>query len=225
MRKIGLVIAVEIEAFERKYGLPDEVLYVRNQKVMKFRAPSYELYAVLSGAGEIAAAAAAQLLIVRFDVEMILNFGVVGGLTEEISRHRLCVVRDVVHYDFDTSEADGCEVGRYLEYPSIYIPCDRALLERAIAIAPELMPVTCASADKFVGSAQGKRDLHARFSAEICEMESAGIVLTCNRSGVPCLQIKMVSDGVEGGAQEFRREFLSASEKCLEVFERVIAGL
>lgn len=225
MKKIGIVIAVEIEAFYKKYGEPDEIISVHNQEVRKFSAEGYELYTIRSGAGEIAAASATQLLISAFNVEMILNFGVVGGLTDEISKHRICIVKEVVHYDFDTSPVDNCEVGRYLEYPSVYIPTNEDLRNKAMAIAPELVPVICASGDKFIADPEAKRNIHTNFNADICEMESAGIVLTCDRNGVPCLLIKMVADGIEGGAEEYTKEFTNSSEKCLDVLERVIAEL
>lgn len=222
MKKIGLVIAVEIEAFKNKYGVPDEWIFVHNQQVRKYIKDTYELYVIQSGAGEIAAAATTQLLISEFDVEMILNYGVVGGLTEEISKSRICVVKDVVHYDFDTSASDHCEVGRYLNYPSVYLPTEEELWKKAVCIAPEMNPVRCASGDKFIADPKVKKRMAEFFDADICEMEAAGIVLTCDRNGIPCLLIKMVADGIYGGAEEYHKEALIAAKKCLDVFERVI---
>ena len=48
-----------------------------------------------------------QFLISKFDVDLIVNFGVVGGLTPEMELAKTCIVESVIHYDFDTSEADG----------------------------------------------------------------------------------------------------------------------
>ena len=149
----------------------------------------------------------------------------VGGLTEEMAKARICVVESVVHYDFDTSEAGWAEPARYLDYPTAYIPASAALVERALSIEPRLKKVICASADKFVGKAERKRELHALYGAEICEMEAAGIVLTCNRSGVPCLLIKTVSDGIEGGAEEFNAELQRSAALCLAVADKIIREL
>lgn len=225
MKRIGLVIAVEIQAFNDRYGEPDEIIWIRKQEVRKYVSDTYELYVMQSGAGEIAAASTTQFLISEFDVEMILNYGVVGGLTEEISKSRICVVKDVVHYDFDTSAADQCEVGRYLNYPSVYLPTAEQLWKEAVQNAPELKPVRCASGDKFIADAQDKKRIAEYFQADICEMEAAGIVLTCDRNNIPCLLIKMVADGITGGAEEYHREALNSAKKCLEVFEKVIENL
>ena len=151
-----------------------------------------------------------------------MDFGVVGGLTEEMALARTVAVESVVHYDFDTSAWDGCEVGRYAAYPTRYIPTTPELLERALTLCPELKKVVCASADKFVAGAEAKRELHERFGADICEMEAAGVVLTCRRAGVPCLVIKTVSDGITGGAEEFSKELMRSAELCLAITDEII---
>ena len=225
MKNIGMVVAVEMDAVLSRYGAPSEKRRVAGFEVYTYTGADYTIYALNSGAGEIAAAAATQLLISVFHADLILNFGVVGGLTEEMAKARICVVESVVHYDFDTSEAGWAEPARYLDYPTAYIPASAALVERALSIEPRLKKVICASADKFVGKAERKRELHALYGAEICEMEAAGIVLTCNRSGVPCLLIKTVSDGIEGGAEEFNAELQRSAALCLAVADKIIREL
>ncbi len=224
MDRIGMIVAVEMKAVQQKYGDP-----VRSYRLGGFDAGDYriagkEVIILHSGAGEIAAAAAAQALICS-GCRMILNFGVVGALTEEMSKTRLCAVEKVIHYDFDTSEVDDVETGRYLELPDVYIPADRFLLEKALQAEPSLKPVSCASGDKFIGDPEKKKELARRFRCDICEMESAGIALTCHRNQVPCLMIKMVSDSVEGGAEEFRETLLSASLTALGTIEKVLASI
>ena len=225
MKKIGMIVAVEMDAELSRFGSPKGEEKRGGFTVYRYENETYELCVVSSGAGEIAAAAAAELLITGYGVSLIVNFGVVGGLTEEMTMARTVVVERVVHTDFDTSDWDGCERGRYLAYPTRYVPADPELVRKAREAAPELVPVTCASADKFVAGAEKKRALHAEFAADICEMEAAGILLTANRAGVPCLLIKAVSDGITGGAEEFEREIRHSSEVCLEVTDRIIRSL
>jgi adenosylhomocysteine nucleosidase len=226
MKKAGLVVAIEMDALKRKFGEPIETIEYRKDKIYKYISDNFELYAIRSGVGEIAASASAELLINKFDVDYLFNFGVVGGLTEEISKHRICVVESVVHYDFDTSPLDHCEVGRYIDlYPTVYIPTDKKLLNLALAEASELKSVICCSGDKFVDKAEDKIALHEKYNADICEMEAAGITLTANRNGIPCLLIKMVSDSVEGGAEEFTKELQSASDAAIETLAKIMNKL
>ena len=56
-------------------------------------------------------------------------------------------------------------------------------------------------------------------------MEAAGVVLSCNRAGVPCLVIKTVSDGIMGGAEEFARELTRSAEICLAITDEIIRVL
>ncbi len=224
-KKIGLLVAVEMESVFARYGTPGETERRGGFDVYLYNNEAYTLYVIHSGVGELAAAAATELLIDRYGVEMIVNFGVVGGLTEEMTLTKTCVVTRVVHYDFDLSGIDPVLPAQYPGYEDIYLPADPDLVERAIAVCPELKPVTCASADKFVGTQSDKERLHDLYGADICEMESAAVLLTCRRSEVPCLLIKAVSDGLTGGGEEFYTELQKSASLCLAVTDRIIRGL
>ncbi len=224
MADYGMIAAVEIHAVKERYGNALKSYKLAGREAGDYLIGGKTVTVVHSGAGEIAAAAAAQALIDN-GAEVILNFGVVGALTHKAETSRLCVVDRIIHYDFDTSEADHSETGRYLELPSVWIPTDDRLRAAALSAYPQMNVVNCASADKFIGDPDKKRKLAEDFHCDICEMESAGIALTCWRNDVPCLLIKMVSDGIEGGAAEFFETFRTASAKALEVMEAVLISL
>ena len=225
MKTIGMIVAVEMDAVLAKYGKAAGVERRGGFELHRYEGEGFRLFVVSAGAGEIAAAAATELLIASCGADLIVNFGVVGGLTEEMALARTVVVESVVHYDFDTSDWDGCEIGRYAAYPSREVPTTPALIEHALTLYPELKKVVCASADKFVGNAEAKKSLHQTFDADICEMEAAAVVLTCNRAEVPCLVIKTVSDGITGGAEEFANELRRSAEICLAITDEIIRTL
>ena len=81
-RKIGLLVAVEMDSVFARYGTPGKAERRGGFEIFHYENEQYILYAIHSGIGEIAAAAAAELLIDRYEVELVVNFGVVGGLTE-----------------------------------------------------------------------------------------------------------------------------------------------
>ncbi|MBR4878369.1 MAG: 5'-methylthioadenosine/S-adenosylhomocysteine nucleosidase [Clostridia bacterium] len=223
MKKIGMIVAVEIQSVLDKYGAQlAEKKDVAGYQVLEYQTADYQLIIANCGAGEISAASGTQFLISEYKVDVVVNFGVVGGLTEEMSKTKLCIVDKVVHYDFDTSAVDNVEVGRYLNYPDVYIPATPELKEIAIKAHPELLPVICASGDKFVADPEAKAALNKQYGASICEMEAAGIVLTCNRNKVPCVLIKIVSDGIHGGFEEFLETKDTAAAMCLEIVEKII---
>lgn len=222
--KIGMIVAMarEVEALIVKIGAPLSEDKFGGYEVRSYRVGENELYVVQSGVGEIYAAAATQMLITKYSAEMIVNFGICGGLTEDMTLTRAVVVEKVVHYGFDASEIDGCGPARYLNYPDVYIPATEEFVDAAIEAEPSLERVICASADIFVGSPEKKKELNRLYGAKICEMESAGILLTANRAGVPTLMIKAVSDSVSSGVDEFNNMVTEAAESCVHAMLTVI---
>lgn len=225
MKKIGMIAAVEIDAVKKRYGQPKERTSLAGFDLYVYEEGDVRLYVLHTGAGEISAAAGTQALITGLGVELIVNFGVVGGLTDEMTDVRLCVVEKVVHYQFDTSAFDHCPVGQYVgEYDDIYMPFTPSLVEKAASLAG-LKKVICASGDKFVEPREEKAWLHERFGADICEMEAAGIVKTANRNHLPCLSIKMVADSIGGGAEEYSSAFEASSDACLDALDRILRSM
>ena len=225
---IGMIVATpeEIGEFFKTCGEPAGHESFTGYDIVKYNISGHEIYVAGSGAGELAAAATTQLLITKYGAQMIVNFGVVGGLTEEMSLSSTVVIEKVVHYDYDASPfMPQLLPGQYPGYGEVCVPADRKLLGLALEAAPELRAVTCASADKFISSPEAKRSLHERWKADICEMEAAGILITANRNGVPSLLIKAVSDSVSGGEQEYAAMVHEAAGVCVKVLLRVLGEI
>ncbi len=224
-RSIGMLVAAEMDSVFARYGTPDKTETRGGFETSRFEQEEYVLHVIHSGIGELAAAAATELLIDRYGAEFVVNFGVAGGLTEAAAQTALCVVTQVVHYDFDLSGIDPVQPAQYPGYEDIYIPAYGSLVEKALARCPQLQPVTCASADKFVGNQADKERLHSLYHADICEMESAAVLLTCRRNEVPCLLIKAVSDGLTGGGKEYYESLRECADLALSVADQVIGEL
>ena len=221
MKNIGLVIAVEMEPFKEVFGEPKEIINTTYTPVYYFEMENAKINALKSGAGEIAGAAATQLLISEFKVDYIFNCGVVGGLNKELIREKICLVEKVVHYDFDTSKIDKCEVGRYLELDDIWIKTDPNLIKEALNVDESIKLVKCASGDKFIADKETRESLFNTYGTEICEMEAAGIALTAYRNNVPCLLLKVVSDDINDDPDVFW-DYHGLSVKCFEILKSVI---
>ena len=112
MKKIGMIVAVEIRSLMNKYAdrLAEEK--VKGFKVYSIDFGEKILYITQSGAGEIKAAACTQMLIDLYDVELIINYGIVGALRKGLAVTNTCVVERVVHYDMDTSAVDLSQLRR-----------------------------------------------------------------------------------------------------------------
>ena len=221
--RIGIIVAVEPEAmqFFGIFGTPTHHFCegYRYEVWSWDKYPAY-IYLIQSGYGEIAAASATQYLIDRCNVDKIINYGVVGGLRDGLSVRTVGVVKKIVHYGFDVSVSEKYPVGRYPNQDDLFLsPKKDALPQACLDVLPEFI---CASADKFVGPGDPKRKLRNDFNADVCEMEAAGIVLTCNRNGIPCSFIKAISDGVDEGEKAFNDNVSAAARACVEVLARFL---
>lgn len=223
--KIGLIVAIETDSVFEYYKEIETLPSPKGFSLYKTVKENCEIYILKTGMGEIAAASGTQYLITACGVELIVNFGVVGGLTAEMGTQKVCLIDRVVHYKYDCSEFLDTKTGQVDGHDSIYLPTDKNLAQKALSISSELKSATCCSGDKFVGTASEKAQLHSDFEGDVCDMESAGIVLTCEANEIPCLMFKAVSDGLSGGAREFFEELFDASLLCLKIADEVIASL
>ena len=206
MKTIGMVVAMqkEIVPFLESQKVEVENVDRKDFSVIKFRVGNNNIICVRSGIGEIYASAATQTLIGEYKADLVINFGVCGSLSREIKTGEVVLVKGVVHYDFDLTPIANVRLGQYPGYSSEVISTDEELRKKVKEIMPGVKEVICASADKFVADEKIKERLLRSFGAEICEMESAGVALTCYNAGVPVLIVKAVSDG-EGGAEEYKK--------------------
>ena len=131
MIKVGLIVAVELQAVYDFYGNPDEKIENAPFETLIYNNDKYQLIIANCGAGEIGAAAATQYLISQYKIDMLVNFGIVGALVENMDVVDVCVVEKVVHYDFDTSDYDNTPAGKYDRFPDVYVPTTKELIDKA----------------------------------------------------------------------------------------------
>lgn len=230
--RIGIIVATEKEQlpFIEVFGKPTSTATGGAYNVLMWHreGQKHTICLTRSGYGEIAAASATQYLIDNFNVDKIINYGVAGGLHEELFIKKVGIVRKIVHYGFDLSGNGRYPLGRYPNQSDVFIePCDNTLPFWAIekALGRPLPEFVCASADKFVMGGPPKRKLRKKFGADICEMEAAGIVITCNRNDIPCSFIKAISDGVDEDEDAFDRNVYEAAKVCVDVILKIIQVL
>lgn len=226
MKKIGLIAAMtkELEPLLAACEKTEECAVFGGKKVLKACVSDKELYIIESGVGEIYAAAATQFLITAMSVEAVINFGVCGSLSPRQTLKKTVFVQGVVHYEMDTTAIDDLKVGQYSEYPSEVIPVNAVLLDKAKNMFPEIEAVLCASGNKFIADKNEKEYLYDTFKTEVCEMESAGILLTCNLNKVPCLMVKAVSDA-DGGAGDFLKTVHEAARVYISLVMKLASEM
>jgi len=220
---VGFVVAMEseYEPFLSKLGALDRVEHICSMDFCVYNNHKKTVILAKCGIGSIAAATAASLLIGRFACTEIFNYGLVGSLGE-ISVGVTVAVKDVVHYDSDLS-AFGHPIGAACDMPSPYLSADEKNLS---LLAKKGIPVCrLASGDKFIANDFLKSKLRSDFSADICDMEGAGIALVCCRTHTPFTMIKLVSDGAgDDAVSDYSKSKLAAFDLTIDLVLSAIKG-
>ena len=205
MKRIGLVVAMvseQKEVFEKLGEVVGKYSF-GNIVVTEFKQGSVNIFMADSGIGEISAALATQLLIVKYGVEIIINFGVVGSLSCDYKCKDITLVKEVVHYDFSLQSSDPNSFGKYpMQRESFVFEINKDILSFVKSVIGEFPEVRIATGDKFIDVTDTRNWLINHFECEICDMESMGIYLACANFSVPCVMIKVVSDNADEEAQE-----------------------
>lgn len=194
MKKIGIVVAMN-----RESGLLELFKNHTKENVCgidfyTFKANDNEIVLTTCGIGEINASSATTVLIVHYGVSEIINYGFVGSLKHDLPVNAVVGVNSVVHTDMDLT-AFGNKPGQYDEREELDFLPDIELTRKILGESVYMGRL--ASADKFVSDGNIKLEISKNFSADICDMEGAGISVCCQRANVPFALIKVIADGIE----------------------------
>ena len=218
---IGILVAVEFDAFYNIYGEPFERYKHGGFEVLKYQIHGKDVFVCPSKAGQIRAAMAMTLLLDFYKCETIINYGVVGALSNQ-EVEELAVVESVCHYEWDTTDADGGPKGKYEAFDEIFFKCTPRLVDLAQKIDPHLKKVKLASGDKFVAGLEAKTALRDEWGCDIVDMEGAAIAISSKLYGANFVMIKAVSDALTEGGAEFYDNFERASKVAVKIIDDLI---
>lgn len=218
--KIGLLFAMpaelhalpgarELQAFETISGVP-------------FFQVAPDILACAGGISKVNAAMAAEILCLHYGVDMIVNAGVAGCLTD-LPTGSLVVASDLVQHDVDTT-AVGDPIGLVSTVDRVSFPTWQP--ERCVALLKALgvSAVTgrVATGDWFAVKGDRAAFLRDTFSPLLVEMEGCAIAQVCLRNAVPFVALKSVSDHLFSDQQA--EEYFNFGQ-ALEQLGRVVLPL
>ena len=218
--KIGLLFAMpaelhalpgarELQAFETISGVP-------------FFQVAPDILACAGGISKVNAAMAAEILCLHYGVDMIVNAGVAGCLTD-LPTGSLVVASDLVQHDVDTT-AVGDPIGLVSTVDRVSFPTWQP--ERCVALLKVLgvSAVTgrVATGDWFAVKGERAAFLRDTFSPLLVEMEGCAIAQVCLRNAVPFVALKSVSDHLFSDQQA--EEYFDFGQ-ALEQLGRVVLPL
>lgn len=223
---IGIIGAMDIEVDILKGIIENpETRTISGIEFISGEAFGKSVVVAKCGIGKVFAAMCAEAMIMAYAPDLIINTGVAGSLTKELSTLDVAVSRAVVEHDFDTS-ALGDEPGHVCGLETKEIPADDAI-SRAIEGIIKGMGVNCrrgviASGDRFISSSEAKDEIVRAHGAVACEMEGGAIGHVCHVNKVPFTVIRAISDSADDASgmdyPTFAKRAAAISSKIVEAF-------
>ena len=155
------------------------------------------------GIGKVFAALCAEIMILKYNPDLLVNTGVGGALASGITTGDIVIAGDLCQHDMDTS-AIGDPKGLVSGINVIYFEADKRaneiLLSTAKSLGLNARLGRIASGDKFIASKEDKTRIMTDFSADACEMEGCAIAQTAFVNGTPFAVVRAISDSADGEA-------------------------
>ena len=166
-----------------------------------------------SGIGKVAAAAATQLLIDRFEVKSVIFFGIAGSLDPSLKVGDIVIATELYEYDvgiLTSEEFTHIGSGAYNEANRLKFfksyRCDPQLVEVAFKTSetldflsekPKILKGAIVTGSQMIYSKEVKEWLYKNFSALAIEMEGAAVAQVASMHNIPFLIIRSISDTAE----------------------------
>lgn len=204
---IGAVIAMQSEAdilldnmkIERSLTVSGKVVHVGT-------AYGKEVALCICGIGKVNAALGTQVLVSKFGIDKILNFGVAGGLNKNTKLCQVYQIAAAVQFDFDLTAINGTKMGTLDEYKENYLGTNHFK-----AAFPKMKLGT---ADRFNDSHDDFLLLTEELGADIRDMEGAAVVQASYCAELPVYLVKAISD--VAGSGNTADQYFENRSKALE---------
>lgn len=190
----------------------------------------HDIYICESGIGKVNAALSAQRLVDIFKVEYLINSGVAGCLTKELSTCDAVIAKELIYHDFTPLDI----LDRNSPYTSRF-KADEKLIEIAKKACDELIAGgeefkyivgNVVSGDCFVNDGEKAKALRDDFGAYCTEMEGAAIAHTAIVNKIPFAVIRTASDFADENADiSFDELEKTAAKRASYIVTKMLKGI
>lgn len=191
-----------------------------------------DVVVVKSGIGKVNSALCAQLLILKFGVNQVINTGIAGATGGNLGIFDFVVSTQTVYHDFDTT-AFGYKPGQVPGMEERFT-ADEALRDTVLK-AFELTDFSkehkiqkglIASGDQFISAGEHKDYIKKTFNPLCVEMEGASIAHACTINKVPFVIVRCMSDMADESVKStysFNEE--TCANMCASLVKKIIEKL
>ncbi len=196
---IGIIAAMdcEINKLIEKLDNKQEII-IHNYTFYQGAIGKEKVVLVLSGIGKTNAAIVTTLLINNFDIRLIINTGIAGGIAP-LTPGTLVIGTKLAYHDFDL-RAFNYEQGQVPQLPLFFLAD-----EKYIAMVKEVVENLCISyqlatiltGDQFLSTAKNIPPIFHNENFIAIDMEGAAIAHTCHLFQKPFLSLRIISDIID----------------------------
>lgn len=204
--KIGILCAGDEELEPFLACLENET--VRRKAMLDFHEGTIgdcRVVLLYSGVCKVNAAVAAQLLIDQYQVSMLINAGVAGGMKESVRIFDTVVSTETAYHDVSADILT--EFHPWM--PSVYFPSDAGLLAAAKrAVERFAHPVhfgRSVTGEAFIAE-ERRAEINELFAPLSVDMESASVAHVCYVNQIPFLAVRTITDDAAHTGQEHFEE-------------------
>lgn len=174
------------------------------------------------GMGKVNAAMSTQIMIDYYHVDVIINSGIAGSLSEDIKIADIVISDDCVQHDMNTKDL-GDPIGEitFNNEKKSFFKAEDDLINKLKESCKDLENTSVfigriASGDVFISSHKKRITLKERFNALACEMEGAAIAHVAYRNNVPFAILRCISDDFNQneGMDYFKFRDIAAEKAC-----------
>lgn len=225
---IGVIGAMQMEVDNLKEALSDtKTVTYSGVEFVCGKLEGKDIVAAKCGVGKVFAAICAQTMILKFNVDMLVNIGVAGTLTRDLEVLDVALAGKVLQHDIDTSPL-GDPVGLISGINTIFIPTDEHMNEVMVACLKEkgikFKKGAIATGDQFIAKDEQRDFIREHFDAIAAEMEGGSIGHVCYVNDVPFTVLRSISDG-SGGAMDYETFAEKAAVQSIEVVKDFISNI
>lgn len=229
-KPVGIICAMELEIQGLLDVIETESTMEKSGTVFyKGKIRNTDVVIVQCGIGKVSAAVCTQMLIDFYEPSVIINSGVAGALSTQVSVGDVVIATAAVQHDFDsTAFGDPKGTLELLGKKMIELPADEDISAKLYKAAQALENTRVfrgivATGDKFVADSEERLSIGKEFSALACEMEGGAMAQVCVRAGVPFAILRSISDDIGHNTTVDFNEFkVMAAKKTIEILSAVL---
>lgn len=182
------------------------------------------------GVGKVNAAISTRMMIDLYKVKRVINSGVAGALSKDVTVLDVVIATSAVQHDYDTTalgEPRGMitlSEGKGM----VNFPADEELSEKLFEASKKFSDTkvfrgVIATGDEFVHAPERRLAIGEEFSALACEMEGGAVAHVCYRAGVPFAILRSISDDLNNNTSMSFDEFkVTAAKKTVDILSDML---